>query len=81
MVTLLKDNFSRIFSIYRKTVAIGLLVFVQSLVLIIKNAVHFNTIFLPLMYIFPIFILIISIILLFNSGKIRKPFWFFKNNY
>ena len=52
MVTLLKDNFSRIFSIYRKTTGIGLLFIVQSLVLIIKNAVHFNTMFLPLMYIF-----------------------------
>tara|TARA_B100000242_G_C42982060_1_gene455849 strand:+ start:20 stop:1138 length:1119 start_codon:yes stop_codon:yes gene_type:complete len=81
MVTLLKDNLFRIFSSYRKTVAIGLLVFVQSLVLIIKNAVHFNTIFLPLMYIFPIFILTISIILLFDSGKNYKHFWFFKNNY
>ena len=78
MVTLLKDNFSRIFSIYRKTTGIGLLVIVQSLVLIIKNAVHFNTMFLPLMYIFPICILIISIIFLSNSSKLDRPFLFTK---
>ena len=80
MVTLLRDNFSRIFSIYRKTTGIGLLVIVQSLVLIIKNAVHFNSMFLPLMYIFPICILIISIILLSNSSKLDRPFLFTKKN-
>ena len=64
MVTILKDNFSRTFSIYRKTTGIGLLVIIQSFVLIIKNAVHSNIIFLPLMYIFPILILIACIILL-----------------
>ena len=64
MVTILKDNFPRTFSIYRKTTGIGLLVIIQSFVLIIKNAVHSNIIFLPLMYIFPILILIACIILL-----------------
>ena len=64
MVTILKDNFSRTFSIYRKTTGIVLLVIIQSFVLIIKNAVHSNIIFLPLMYIFPILTLITCIILL-----------------
>ena len=69
MLTLLKDNFSRIFSIYKKTTGIGLLVIIQSLVLIIKNAVHSNILFLPLMYIFPIFILIGCIIFLHKQNK------------
>ena len=71
MITILKDNFSRVFSIYRKTIGIGLLVIIQSLVLIIKNAVHSNIIFLPLMYIFPIFIIVICIFLL-NKKKVFK---------
>ena len=69
MVTILKDNFSRIFSIYKKTIGIGLLVIIQSFVLIIKNAVHSNIIFLPLMYIFPILILITCVYLLSNNYK------------
>ena len=69
MVVILKDNFSRIFSIYRKTVGIGLLVIVQSFVLIIKNAVHSNVLFLPLMYVFPFLILIICVFLLNNNNK------------
>ena len=81
MVTLLKDNSLRIFSIYRKTSGIGLLVIVQSLVLIIKNGVHFNPLLLPLMYIFPIFVVIICVILLFNFGNFYRPFGFFKKIY
>ena len=69
MVVILKDNYSRFFSIYRKTIGIGVLVFIQSLVLIIKNAVHSNINFLPLMYIFPIFILITCIFIINNHKK------------
>ena len=68
MVVILKDNYSRFFSIYRKTIGIGVLVLIQSLVLIIKNAVHSNINFLPLMYIFPILILITCIFMI-NSNK------------
>ncbi len=69
MVVILKDNFSRFFSNYRKTIGIGLLVIIQSFVLIIKNAVHSNIIFLPLMYAFPFLILIICIFILNNNNK------------
>ena len=69
MVTILKEKFSRFFSIYRKTIGISLLVIIQSLVLIIKNAVHSNIILLPLMYIFPFLILIICIVILSDSNK------------
>ena len=69
MVVILKDNYSRFFSIYRKTIGIGVLVLIQSLVLIIKNAVHSNINFLPLMYIFPILILITCIFIINNNKK------------
>ena len=69
MVTILKENFSRFFSIYRKTIGISLLVIIQSIVLIIKNAVHSNIIFLPLMYIFPFLILISCVLILNDKNK------------
>ena len=69
MVVILKDNYSRFFSIYRKTIGIGVLILIQSLVLIIKNAVHSNINFLPLMYIFPILILITCIFIINNNKK------------
>ena len=80
MVTMLKDNFSRIFSIYKKTIGIGLLVIIQTIVLIIKNAVHVNIIFLPLMYIFPIFILITCVFLLSNNYKYYRVLSFIKRD-
>ena len=76
MITLLTNNFSRVFSIYRKTTGLALLVIVQSFVLIIKNAVHSNISLLPLMYFFPILILIACIILL-NKQKKYFVFSFF----
>ena len=69
MVVILKDNYSRFFSIYRKTIGIGLLVVVQSLVLIIKNIVHSNINFLPLMYVFPILILITCVFIINDNKK------------
>ncbi len=69
MVVILRDNYSRFFSIYRKTIGIGAFVLVQSLVLIIKNAVHSNINFLPLMYIFPILILMICIFIINDNKK------------
>ena len=72
MVIILKDNYSRFFSIYRKTIGIGFLIIIQSFVLIIKNAVHSNINLLPLMYFFPILILLICIYLLNNNNKNNK---------
>ena len=43
--------------------------FIKTLVLIIKNAVHSNINFLPLMYIFPILILITCIFIINNNKK------------
>ena len=69
MVVILKDNYSRFFSIYRKTIGVGFLVIIQSFVLIIKNTVHSNINFLPLMYIFPILILITCIFIINYNKK------------
>ena len=78
MVVILKDNFSRFISIYRKTIGIGLIVIIQSFVLIIKNAVHSNIIFLPLMYIFPFLILVTCVFLLNNNYKYHRILPYFK---
>ena len=67
MVVILKEDFSRFFSTYRKTIGIGILVITQISVLIIKNAVHSNIFLLPLMYIFPFLILITCILMLSNN--------------
>ena len=72
MVTLLKDNYSRRFLIYKKTLGIGLIVIIQTFVLIIKNSVHSNITFLPLMYVFPILVIISCLILLRTSNKYLK---------
>ncbi len=80
MLIILKSNFSRTFSIYKKTTGIGLLFIIQSIVLIIKNTVHSNVIFLPLMYLFPIFTLIILITLLNKSYKFSKFSFFIKRS-
>ena len=72
MITILKPNFSRIFSVYRKITVIGLIFIIQSIVLIIKNLVHFNTMLLPLMYLFPLMIIITCILLLNKNGKSYK---------
>ena len=72
MLTILKTNFSRIFSVYKKTTVIGIIFIVQSLVLIIKNLVHSNTILLPLMYLFPLIIIITCILLLNKNDQSHR---------
>ncbi len=76
MVTILKDNYSKKFLIYKKTLGIGLIVIIQTFVLIIKNSAHSNITFMPLMYIFPILILISCLILLKTSNKYSKLSFF-----
>ena len=67
MITILNDKYSRILSTYKKTVAIGIVFIFQSLVIILKNAVHSDTSLIPLMYLFPVSILIICFILLYTK--------------
>ena len=78
MVTLLKDSYSRKFSVYKKTLGIGLLVIIQTFVLVIKNSVHSNITFMPLMYVFPILILITCVALLSSNSKYFRFSFFHK---
>ena len=74
MITILNSNYSRIVSSYKKTISIGFLIIVQSLFILIKNAVHSNTTLLPLMYIFPLIIILIGFILLHKNQNFKKFF-------
>ena len=72
MLTILKEQYSRILISYKKTLAIGIVFVVQSLVIILKNAVHTDTFFVPLMYLFPISILTVCFIFLYTRENIYK---------
>ena len=76
MLSILKEQYSRILISYKKTIAIGIVFVVQSLVIILKNAVYSSTFLLPLMYLFPISVLIICFILLYTRANIYKSSFF-----
>ena len=64
MVTLLNGNYTRKNSAYKIIFGISILFTIQSLIIIIKNAVHSNIFFLPLRYLFPAIMIVIGIICL-----------------
>ncbi|MFL2830869.1 MAG: LptF/LptG family permease [Candidatus Puniceispirillales bacterium] len=72
MLTILKEQYSRILISYKKTLAIGIVFVVQSLVIILKNAVHSDAFLVPLMYLFPISILTVCFIFLYTRENIYK---------
>ena len=72
MLTILNDNYSRLIRTHKKTFAIGLIFIIQSLVIILKNAVHNDISLLPLMYLFPTSILILCFILLNKKINLFK---------
>jgi lipopolysaccharide export system permease protein len=72
MITTLTGNFSRSSSIYPAVISISILIMIQTVMIIVKNLVHSNLFFLPLMYIFPISIFIIGIIILYKDINIKK---------
>jgi len=69
MITILKDNFSTKISIYKKTLSISLILIIQTLFIIIKNAVHDNTVILPIMYLFPVCLIIVSLFFLQKNKR------------
>jgi len=69
MVSILKDSFSRKNSIFKRIMDISLILIIQTLFIVIKNAVHDNLTFLPFMYLFPLSLIIISLILLQKNLK------------
>ncbi|MDC0228290.1 LptF/LptG family permease, partial [Alphaproteobacteria bacterium] len=64
MVTILNGNYTRKNSGYKIIFGISILFTIQSLIIIIKNAVHSNIYFLPIMYLFPTIMIIIGIVCL-----------------
>ena len=72
MLTILKEQYSRILISFKKTMAIGIVFVVQSLVIILKNAVHSDTLFVPLMYLLPISILTVCFIFLYTRENTYK---------
>ena len=72
MLTILRDNYSRFMSTYKKTVAIGMVFTFQSLVIILKNIVHDDIAFIPLMYLFPISILFVCLFFLNSKINMNK---------
>ena len=76
MLTILKDNYSKFISTYKKTVAIVTVFMFQSLVIILKNIVHDDISFIPLMYLFPIFILFLCLFFLNSQININKSLFY-----
>ena len=72
MLTILNDNYSRLVNTYKKTFAIGLVFVVQSLTIILKNAVHNDISLLPLMYLFPTFFIFFCFISLSKKINTNK---------
>jgi len=76
MLTILKDNYSKIMSTYKKTFAIGMVFILQSIVIILKNIVHDSISFIPLMYLFPISILLVCLFFLNSQINMNKSFFY-----
>ena len=72
MLTILKDKYSRIVLTYKKTIAIGMVFTIQSLVIILKNIVHDDILFVPLMYLFPISISFVCLFFLSYRINMNK---------
>ena len=76
MLTILKDNYSRVMSKYKKTVAIGMVFIFQILVIILKNIVHDDVAFIPLMYLVPISILFVCLFFLNSQINMNKSLFY-----
>jgi lipopolysaccharide export system permease protein len=74
MITILNSNYSRIMSSYKKTISICFLIIIQSLFILIKNAVHSSVILLPIMYLFPFIIILIGFFILHKNIHFKKLF-------
>ena len=72
IVAILTGYHSRTPSIYRKIISITLLILVQSLIILLKNMVHFNLDLLPLMYLFPISLIFIGVMILYKGMNLDK---------
>ena len=76
MIGALNGSHTRKPSIHRKILSISLLILVQSLTIVLKNMAHFNLILLPMMYLFPLILILAGIIILYKGVNILN----FKRN-
>ena len=76
MIGALNGSHTRKPSIHRKILSISLLILVQSLTIVLKNMAHFNLILLPVMYLFPLILILAGIIILYKGVNILN----FKRN-
>ena len=67
MISALNGSHTRKPSILRNITSVGLLILVQSLTIVLKNMVHFNLALLPIMYLFPLILILIGIIILYKG--------------
>ena len=74
MITILNSNYSRIVSTYKKTISISFLIIIQSMFILIKNAVHSNVILLPLMYICPLIIILLFFVMIHKNINFKNLF-------
>ena len=76
MISALNGSHTRKPSILRKVSSISLLILVQSLTIVLKNMAHFNLTLLPMMYLFPLVLILAGIIILYKGVSILN----FKRN-
>ena len=70
MISALNGSHTRNPSIIRNITSVSLLILVQSLTIILKNMVHFNLALLPMMYLFPLILILIGVIILYKGINI-----------
>ena len=72
MISVLNGYHTRTPSIYVKITSIGFIILVQSLIILLKNIAHFNLNFLPMMYLFPLILILVGIIILYKGININN---------
>ena len=78
MIFILNGFHSREPSKYRKITSIFFLILIQIIIILIKNAAHFNINLISIMYLFPISLIIIGFVILHKNINMTKYFVSFK---
>ena len=78
MMFILKGFHSREPSKYRKATSVIFLILIQIIIILIKNAAHFNVNLIPIMYFFPISLIMLSFVILHKNINMTKYLLNFK---
>ena len=78
MIFILNGYHSREPSKYRKVTSVVFLILIQIIIILIKNAAHFNVNLISIMYLFPVSLIIISFVILHKNINMTKYFLNFK---